>query len=69
MLGRFFLRQKFTLFIAKLRKDDLEILCELMRAGKVTPVIDKRYQLSETADAIAYVEQGHARGKVLIILE
>lgn len=64
-----FLRQKFTLFIAKLRKDDLATLCELMTNGKVTPVIDKRYQLSGIADAIAYVEQGHARAKVVISFE
>ena len=61
-----FLRQKFTFFIAKLKKDELAALCELMKTGKVTPVIDKRYQLSDTADAIAYVEQGHARAKVVV---
>lgn len=64
-----FLHQKFTLFIAKLRKDDLATLCELMTTGKVTPVIDKRYQLSGIAEAIGYVEQGHARAKVLISFE
>lgn len=64
-----FLRQKFTLFIAKFRKDDLEALCELMKTGKVTPRIDKRYQLSGTADAIAYVEQGHAHAKVVVSFE
>lgn len=61
-----FLRQKFTLFIARLKQDDLAALCELMKTGKVSPIIDKRYQLSGTADAIAYVEQGHARAKVVI---
>jgi NADPH:quinone reductase-like Zn-dependent oxidoreductase len=61
-----FLRQKFTFFIAKVNKDDLTVLCELMKAEKMIPVIDKCYQLSETADAIAYVEQGHARAKVVI---
>lgn len=64
-----FSRQKFTVFIAKLKKDDLAALCELMKMGKVKPVIDKRYQLSGTADAIAYVEQGHARAKVVISFE
>jgi NADPH:quinone reductase-like Zn-dependent oxidoreductase len=64
-----FLRQKFTFFIAKLRKDDLGALCELMKTGKVTPQIDRRYQLSGTADAIAYVEQGHARAKVVVSFE
>jgi NADPH:quinone reductase-like Zn-dependent oxidoreductase len=64
-----FLRQKFTFFIAKLKKNDLAALCELMKTGKVTPVIDKHYQLSSTADAIAYVERGHARAKVVVSFE
>ena len=64
-----FVRQKFTFFIARLKKDDLEALCELMKTGKVTPVIDKRYRLSDTAEAIAYVEQGHARAKVVVSFE
>ena len=40
-----------------------------MKAGKVTPVIDKRYRLSEVREAIRYLEEGHARGKVVITLE
>ena len=64
-----FVRQKFTSFFARLKKDDLEALCELMKTGKVTPVIDKRYRLSDTAEAIAYVEQGHARAKVAVSFE
>ena len=52
------LAPKFTLFIAKLRRDDLIALCGVMRAGKVSPVIDRRYALSGAADAITYVEQG-----------
>jgi NADPH:quinone reductase-like Zn-dependent oxidoreductase len=64
-----FLRQKFTFFIANLKKDDLAALCEFMKTGRVTPMIDKRYQLSGTADAIAYVEQGHARAKVVVSFE
>ena len=64
-----FLRQKFTFFIARLKKDDLEALCDLMKTGKVTPVIDRRYPLSNAADAIAYVEHGHARAKVVVTFE
>jgi NADPH:quinone reductase-like Zn-dependent oxidoreductase len=41
---------------------------ELMAAGKVTPVIDKRYRLREVPEAIRYLEKGHARGKVVITL-
>ena len=63
-----FLRQKFTFFIAKMNRDDLTILSEFIKAGKVTPVIDRRYPLTETANAIAYVEQGHAPSKVVISL-
>jgi D-arabinose 1-dehydrogenase-like Zn-dependent alcohol dehydrogenase len=42
---------------------------ELMEAGEVTPVIDKRYKLSEVPEAIRYLEEGHARGRVVISLE
>jgi NADPH:quinone reductase-like Zn-dependent oxidoreductase len=53
-------------FIAKFNKPDLEVLRELLEAGKLTPVIDRRYELSETADAFRYMGEGHARGKVVI---
>jgi NADPH:quinone reductase-like Zn-dependent oxidoreductase len=62
------LRQNFKFFIANISRDDLATFGELISAGKVTPVIDRRYPLSETADAMAYAEQGHARGKVVITL-
>jgi NADPH:quinone reductase-like Zn-dependent oxidoreductase len=63
-----FVSQKFVMFIAKLRKEDLAILHDLMKAGKVTPVIDRLYTLSEVPEAIRYLEKGHARGKVVITL-
>jgi NADPH:quinone reductase-like Zn-dependent oxidoreductase len=63
-----FLRQKFTFFIAKMKKDDLVTLCDLIQTGKLTPSIDRRYPFSETAAAIAYVEEGHARAKVVITI-
>ena len=44
-------------------------MCELMEAGKVTPVIDRRYRLSEVPEAIRYLETGHARGKVVVTME
>ncbi len=50
-------------------KEDLAILEELFEAGKVVPVIDRRYPLSETAEALQYLEEGHARGKVVITVE
>lgn len=61
-----FLPQNFRFFIAKMKKDNLAALCEVMATGKVTPVIDRRYQLSDLVDAIAYVEEGHARAKVVV---
>ena len=64
-----FLRQKFTFFIAKINRDDLTTLCELINAGKLTPAIDRRYPLAETAGAIAYAEQGHARAKIVITFQ
>jgi NADPH:quinone reductase-like Zn-dependent oxidoreductase len=64
-----FVSEKFITYIATLNKADLTILGDLMRSGKLTPVIDKTYKLSETPDALRYLETGHARGKVVINLE
>ncbi len=61
-----FLRQKFVFFIAKPNPDDLQTLCDLIKTGKLTPAIDKVYALNEAADALAYVETGHARAKVVV---
>jgi NADPH:quinone reductase-like Zn-dependent oxidoreductase len=64
-----FVSQKFISFIAKLNQEDLAIMGELMKDRKVTPVIDRRYRLSEVPEAIRYLEEGHAQGKVVITLE
>jgi len=64
-----FVDQEIGLILAQLRQDDLAILGDLMQAGKVTPVIDRRYRLSEVPAAIRYSEEGHARGKIVIDLE
>ena len=55
-----------TMGIAKVNQKDLVYLGELLEAGKIVPVIDGRYPLSETAEAIRYVEDKHAQGKVVI---
>jgi NADPH:quinone reductase-like Zn-dependent oxidoreductase len=64
-----FLSQKMVFFIARVNKEDLTIVRELMATEKVTPVIDRRYRLREAAEAFRYMEEGHARGKVVITLD
>jgi NADPH:quinone reductase-like Zn-dependent oxidoreductase len=58
--------QKYAFFVANLNREDLGVLRELIEAGKVTPVVERRYELGEVADAIAYMGEGHARGKIVI---
>jgi NADPH:quinone reductase-like Zn-dependent oxidoreductase len=64
-----FTSQKFVTYIARLTKDDLTVLRDLMQSGKVAPVIDRTYKISETQAAVRHMEEGHARGKVVIVLE
>jgi NADPH:quinone reductase-like Zn-dependent oxidoreductase len=61
-----FVSQKLGSFLAKTNEDDLRLLKELIEAGKVKPVIDRTYSLGEVPEAIRYLEEGHARGKVVI---
>jgi NADPH:quinone reductase-like Zn-dependent oxidoreductase len=61
-----FVRQKLRMIIATAKTQDLRLLTELIEAGKITPVIDKTYPLSKAADAIRYLHQGNARGKIII---
>jgi NADPH:quinone reductase-like Zn-dependent oxidoreductase len=61
--------QKFGTMRADLNPNDLNLLRELMQSGKVKPVIDRRYPLSEVPAAVRYLEAGHARGKVIINVE
>ena len=63
-----FMTQKMGMMMAELNKKDLNVLGDLMQSGKVKPVIDRTYPLSQIADAIRYLEQGHARGKVVITI-
>ncbi len=64
-----FTRQKFIAYIAQFNKADMSILADLMQSGKVTPVIDRTFKFSETADALRYLETGHARGKVVVAVQ
>jgi NADPH:quinone reductase-like Zn-dependent oxidoreductase len=68
LIWSWFISQKFVFFIAKLNKQDLTRLSELMATGKVTPVIDRCYSLNQVPEAIRYLSEHHARGKVVITL-
>ncbi len=62
-------RKKTCFFIANINQKDLVFLKELLEAGKVVPVIDRRYPLSDAAEALRYLEERHARGKVVLTVE
>ncbi|HZE64753.1 MAG TPA: NAD(P)-dependent alcohol dehydrogenase, partial [Pyrinomonadaceae bacterium] len=64
-----FVSQKFISYIAQFNKKDMTILADLMQSGKMTPVIDRTYKFSDVPEALRYLEQGHARGKVVIAVE
>jgi NADPH:quinone reductase-like Zn-dependent oxidoreductase len=69
VLSRFVSQKLVIFFLAKASNEDLSVLCELLTTGKVTPVIDRCYRLSEVPEAIRYLEEGHARGKLVITLD
>ncbi len=64
-----FVSQEIGMMLTDPKQNDLIVLADLMQSGKVKPVIDRTYKLSEIQAAIAYVEEGHARGKVVITVE
>jgi len=61
--------KKMRTVMAKINKKDLALMKELLEAGKVIPVIDRRYSLSEVPEAIEYLEEGHAQGKIVITVQ
>jgi NADPH:quinone reductase-like Zn-dependent oxidoreductase len=64
-----FVHQKLQFMLAQLNKEDLEVLRTMAEAGRLTPIIDRRYPLAQTGEALTYLLQGHARGKVVITVE
>lgn len=63
-----FTKHNIPPFLAKRSKEDLDALTDLIEAGKLRPVIDRRYRMAQVAEAVTYLEAGHARGKVVITL-
>ena len=61
-----FVRQRMRIFITRHTREDLVVLKELVESGRVTPVIDRRYQLSEVPEALRYQGEGHSQGKIVI---
>ncbi|HET6628365.1 MAG TPA: NAD(P)-dependent alcohol dehydrogenase [Woeseiaceae bacterium] len=64
-----FANEQFIPILADLNQEDLALVGELIQTGRVTPVIDRRYSLAEVPDALRYLEKGHARGKVVVLLQ
>jgi NADPH:quinone reductase-like Zn-dependent oxidoreductase len=60
---------KLTFFVARITQADLAFLGDLLAAGKIAPVIDRRYPLRDVAEAVRYLEDGHAKGKVVMTVE
>jgi NADPH:quinone reductase-like Zn-dependent oxidoreductase len=64
-----FIGQKFVAYIASFNQKDMMALADLMQSGKIKPVIDRTYKLSEISNALSYLQEGHARGKVVLSVE
>jgi len=69
MLLKPFVSQELGMMLTDPKQNDLVVLADLMQSGKVKPVIDRTYTLEQLPDAVRYVEEGHARGKVVITVE
>ena len=61
-----FVRQRMRVFVVKHSREDLGVLKELVEAGRVAPVIDGRYELSQAPEALRHQGEGHTRGKIVI---
>jgi NADPH:quinone reductase-like Zn-dependent oxidoreductase len=69
MLSKPFVNQEMKMMMSDPQHDDMVYLRDLMQSGKVKPVVDRTYKLAEISDAVRYVEEGHARGKVVIAVQ
>ncbi len=69
VLSRFVSQRLVVFFLANLNKDDLTFIQGLLAAGRIVPVIDKRYRLDQVPEAIRYLESGHVRGKLVVTPE
>ena len=69
VVSSWFASQKLLPLLTHMSKDDLMVIRDLLETGKVAPVIDRTYRLSDVPEAIRYVEEGHARGKVVVTME
>jgi NADPH:quinone reductase-like Zn-dependent oxidoreductase len=67
LLSSPFVRQRMRVFIVRHNREDLVVLKELVEAGQIAPVIDRRYELSEVPEALRAQGEGHARGKIVIV--
>jgi NADPH:quinone reductase-like Zn-dependent oxidoreductase len=61
-----FVRQRMRVFVVRHNREDLAVLKELVEAGKIAPVIDRRYALSDVPEALRHLGEGHTRGKIVI---
>jgi NADPH:quinone reductase-like Zn-dependent oxidoreductase len=61
--------KKMCFFVAKINNKDLSLLKDLLETAKVVPIIDRRYSLSDVAEALRYLGQKHAKGKIVISVE
>ncbi len=67
-LGAMLARRRAVNFVARVTKEDLEVLRDLLDEGKLHPVVERRFDLEETADAYALMGQGHAQGKLVVLV-
>jgi NADPH:quinone reductase-like Zn-dependent oxidoreductase len=58
--------RRTSFFIAKITRPDLDLIRELIEAGKVTPVVERTYALSSAAEAFSYLGEGHVQGKLVV---